>query len=175
MGPGKKSPALVYEKGFPSFLKSSFKTRSEKETLRLAEKLGEKLKPGSVVALTGEIGSGKTVFIKGLSKELGVKDPDEVKSPTFVLLHLYKGRVPIHHFDLYRLEKEKELDSIGFDEFVSSRGAVSLVEWADRAPGRIPKDSLWVQIQITGPTSRKISSKRSLSPPKGTVPFKGDR
>ena len=140
-------------------MNGSFTTNSEKETLLLARKLGKKLRPGDAVALVGEIGSGKTLFIKGLCQGLGVRDSGEVKSPTFVLLHLYKGRVPIHHFDLYRLEKEKELDSIGFDEFVSSRGAVSLVEWADRAPGRIPKDSLWVQIQITGPTSRKISSR----------------
>ncbi len=132
-------------------------THSEKETFQLAEKLGRELSPGTVVALTGEIGSGKTVFIKGLSRGLGVKNPDEVKSPTFVLMHIYPGRVPIYHFDLYRLERENELDAIGFDDFASEPKAVSLVEWADRAPGRIPKDAIWVQIEIINSKTRKIS------------------
>ena len=135
-------------------------TESEGETFRLAERLGRELRPGAVVALTGEIGSGKTIFIKGLCRGLGVKDSDEVKSPTFVILHIYKGRMPIYHFDLYRLEQKKELDAIGFDEFLSSNETVSFVEWADRAPQRIPKTSLWVELEITGPTSREISVKK---------------
>lgn len=109
------------------------------------------------MALTGSIGSGKTLFIKGLARGLGVKNPGEVKSPTFVLLHIYHGRMPIYHFDLYRLERERDLEGIGFDEFVSDRGAVSLIEWADRTPQRIPKDSLWIEIQILGPSLRQFS------------------
>lgn len=108
------------------------------------------------MALTGEIGSGKTVFIKGLARGLGVEDSNQVKSPTFVLLHLYKGRLPIHHFDLYRLENEADLEAIGFDDFLADRMAVSLVEWADRAPRRIPRNSFRVEIKITGHTSRTI-------------------
>lgn len=147
---------MVSRKGVRALL-----SHSPKETLRLAEGLAQKLKPGAVVALTGEIGSGKTVFIKGLAQGLGVKDSKRVKSPTFVLLHLYEGRIPIYHFDLYRLEKERELDAIGFDEFLTDRGAVSLVEWADRAPRRVPKHAVWVEIKITGPASRKIILKPS--------------
>lgn len=145
-------------------MKSSFRTNSEEETLRLAEKLGSTLKSGTVVALVGEIGSGKTIFIKGLSRGLGIKNPDEVRSPTFVFLHIYQGyqgTVPIYHFDLYRLEKEKDLDALGFDDYVSDREAISLIEWADFAPRRIPQGSLWVDIQITGPNSRRISLKKS--------------
>lgn len=134
-----------------------FNSTSEDQTLHIAEGLGKKLRAGTVVALQGEIGSGKTVFIKGLCCGLGVKDPDSVKSPTFVLLHIYKGRVPIHHFDLYRLERVRDLDAIGFDEFVSNPQAISLVEWADRAPKRIPKNALWIRLKITSTTSRQIS------------------
>ena len=109
------------------------------------------------MALTGEIGSGKTVFIKGLCRGLGVKDSKKVKSPTFVLCHLYEGKIPLYHFDLYRLEKERELERIGFDEFLTDPRAVSLVEWADRGRNRIPKNAVWVEIKITGPTTRKIA------------------
>lgn len=139
---------------------TTFKSHSEEETLRLAEGFGKKLRPGTAVALVGEIGAGKTVFIKGLCRGLGVKKSDEVKSPTFVLLHLYKGKVPIHHFDLYRLEHEKELETIGFDEFLSNPSAISLIEWADRAPKWIPRNAAWVELKITGSTSRRISIKK---------------
>ena len=135
-------------------------SNSQAETFRLAEKLGKQLKPGAIVALTGEIGSGKTVFIKGVAHGLGVKNRDEVKSPTFVLLHLYKGKIPLQHFDLYRLEKPAELEAIGFDEFVSNPDSVTLIEWADRARPRIPKNAIWVEIKITGSSARKITIKK---------------
>lgn len=138
-------------------MKSSFETHSEEETLRLAEKIGREFAAGTIAALTGEIGCGKTVFIKGLSRGLGVKNPSEVKSPTFVLLHQYAGKFPIQHFDLYRLERENDLDAIGFDDFVANPNAVSLIEWADRAPKRIPRGAFWIQITILGPNSRSIS------------------
>lgn len=144
-----------------SLLKGSFESDSREESFQLSEKLGRTLKPGTVVALTGEIGSGKTLFIKGLSRGMGVKNPDEVKSPTFVLLHIYEGRIPIYHFDLYRLEEEKELDDLGFEEFLSNPEAVSLIEWADRAYGRIPASALWIELKITGPASRRIKIKES--------------
>ena len=131
-------------------------TNSEKETFRLGETWGRKLKPGTVVALVGPIGAGKTVFIKGLAHGLGVKNPDEVKSPTFVLLHFYEGRFPIQHFDLYRLERQEELEDIGFDDFLSCPEAVTFVEWADKAKERIPRNSLWIHLEVTGPRSRSI-------------------
>lgn len=145
---------MVSKKRIRSFLIS---THSALETLKFAEDFGKTLRAGTVVALTGEIGSGKTVFAKGLARGLGVKNPDEVKSPTFVLLHLYQGRVPIHHFDLYRLEKADELDGIGFDEFASDSKAVSIIEWAERARKRIPRDAIWIHFKITGRNSRQIS------------------
>ena len=143
----------------PLQMKRSFNSNSENQTFSFAEKLGRELKPGAVVALTGPIGSGKTVFIKGLSKGLGVKNSDDVKSPTFVLLHLYKGKMGVYHFDLYRLEQEKDLDAIGFDEFVSNPETVSLIEWGERAQKRIPKNAVWIQLKVTGPHSREIEMK----------------
>ena len=139
----------------------TYKTNSEKETLRVAREWGRTLKRGAVVALAGPIGSGKTVFMKGLSRGLGVKDSKEVKSPTFVLLHLYEGKFPIQHFDLYRLEDQASLDDLGFDEFLSNTEAVTVVEWADKALGRIPKDAVWVTFKVTGPTSRLIQIQKN--------------
>lgn len=135
---------------------SEFTTHSEKETFQLARRLGKGLRAGDAVALVGEIGSGKTLFIKGLCQGLGVRDSEEVKSPTFVLLHIYQAKVPVYHFDLYRLERGEELDAIGFDDFVSNRAAVSLIEWADHAEKRIPPEAVWVELKITGPSSRDL-------------------
>src|SRR3989338_4337245 len=139
------------------FQKSNLLSHSERQTLGWARALGKKLKHGACVALTGSLGSGKSLFIKGLAKGLGVRDPGRVKSPTYVLLHLYEGRVPIYHFDLYRLGREADLDAVGFDEFIRDPSAVSLVEWADKARRRIPSGALWVNLKIAGPRSRKIS------------------
>lgn len=138
-------------------MKPSFESQSENETLQWAQKWGRQLEAGVCVAVTGNLGSGKTVFIKGVCRGLGVKDPDRVKSPTFVLFHLYEGRVPIYHFDLYRLDQKEDLGTIGFDEFVQDPHAVSLVEWADRAPHWIPAGAVWTSLEISGPHSRKIS------------------
>lgn len=142
-------------------LKSCLVTNSAEETFRFAEKLAKRLVPGSVVALTGEIGSGKTVFIKGLAHGLGIKDRDEVKSPTFVLMHIYQGKFPIYHFDLYRLTNENDLDAIGFDEFASDPKSISFIEWADHAPNWIPKEAIWIHLEVTGPHSRKIYENNS--------------
>lgn len=152
-----KNKTLVSKKRFQPLLKETYETHSVAETIRLGEKLARQINGPAVIALTGQIGSGKTHFIKGLSHGFGVKNSGEVKSPTFVLMHIYQGRLPVYHFDLYRLEKEKELDLIGFDEFVSNPEAVSFIEWADRAPKRIPSGSIHVHLEIIDSTRRKIS------------------
>ena len=154
-----KNKILVSKKRLQSLL-NTYETCSVDETIQLAEKLGRQIKGSSVIALTGPIGSGKTHFIKGLSRGLGVKNPGEVKSPTFVLLHIYQGRLPIYHFDLYRLEKEEELDRIGFDEFVTNPETVSVIEWADRAPRHIPSESIRVHLEILDSSRRKISIRK---------------
>lgn len=105
-------------------------TRSAAETERLAEELGVSLQGGEVVLLSGELGSGKTVFVRGLARGVGC-DPDLVASPSFVLLTTYPGRLALHHADLYRLRGDGDEADLGLEELPGA-GAVLAVEWADR-------------------------------------------
>lgn len=109
--------------------------RSEKETETLGQTLGKRLFPGSVVLLDGELGTGKTVFARGVGRALGVTAL--IQSPTFVILNVHKGRVPFYHFDLYRLDNESDLMNLDIDEYLEGDG-VTLVEWAGKFPGFFP-------------------------------------
>ncbi len=91
-------------------------SKSREETIEIGEKLAKKFKRGEVIALIGELGSGKTVLTKGIAKGLGVKDVRYVNSPSFVIIKEYKGKVPLYHFDLYRLDKARILQSLSYDE-----------------------------------------------------------
>ena len=109
---------------------TTFNSGSEVETRTIAERLAKSLQPGAVVLLSGDLGAGKTAFVRGLAQGLGI-DPDDVTSPTFTLVHEYtRGRLPLIHVDLYRLD-EAELDEIGMDSELAARGIVA-VEWAER-------------------------------------------
>jgi len=119
--------------------------------------IGRTLKLGMSVALVGGLGSGKTVLVKGIAGGLGLKDQNEVKSPTFVILHVYQGRVPLYHFDFYRLEEVKDLEEIGLREFLSDPQAVSVAEWADRVPEIVRDADVRIDMSITGETTREIS------------------
>jgi len=114
------------------------------------------LQPSDVIALSGPLGAGKTVFVKGLAEGLGVGKEQPVTSPTFVLLNKYLGRVPLYHFDAYRLRSAMDMFEIGCEEQFFGAG-VSAVEWADRCPECLPEERLWIRIEIAGPTSRKIT------------------
>ncbi len=130
-------------------------SRGEAETERLGEHLAGALGPGAVVALYGELGAGKTAFIRGLARGLGVRD--RVTSPTFTIVNEYEGRVPLFHFDLYRLGGEDELFEIGWDDYLD-RGGVCAVEWSERAPGSLPEGC--VRVTITrgdGEETRRIA------------------
>ncbi len=112
-------------------------TTNEQETIDAGERFAAQLQPGDVVALIGDLGSGKTRFAKGVSRGLGVKD--HVTSPTFTILHEYTGgRLPVYHFDFYRMRSVRELDEFGFDEYVDGDG-VCLLEWADMIELRLPE------------------------------------
>ncbi|MDD5084634.1 MAG: tRNA (adenosine(37)-N6)-threonylcarbamoyltransferase complex ATPase subunit type 1 TsaE [Candidatus Omnitrophica bacterium] len=131
------------------------KTESPAGTEALGKRLAHFLKPGDVVALEGEWGAGKTVFTKGLMRGLGVRSKREVKSPSFVILRHYKGKYPCHHFDLYRLKGIRDLENIGFEEYVFSDG-VTVIEWADRVRKHLPKGCLVIKIKIRGESSREF-------------------
>jgi tRNA threonylcarbamoyladenosine biosynthesis protein TsaE len=124
------------------------------ETRRLAAELVPDVKAGNVVALVGDLGAGKTEFVKGLAAGLG--SPAVVTSPTFTLIHEYLGgRLPLYHMDFYRLSSEDELDEIGFDDYLSQSG-ICAVEWANRFPERIPGAAIWVTLSIAENNERLI-------------------
>jgi tRNA threonylcarbamoyladenosine biosynthesis protein TsaE len=123
-------------------------------TRALGRELSLALPENSVIGLCGDLGAGKTEFVKGIAEGLGSIDP--VTSPTFALVHEYRsGRVPLFHMDFYRLETEKELDEIGFDDYLRQYG-ICAIEWADRFPDRIPRDAIRVEIQISSGNERLI-------------------
>ncbi len=107
--------------------------------------LGRLVAGGDVIALVGDLGAGKTSFARGLAAGAGVPAED-VQSPTFALVHEYAGRVAVVHADLYRIERERELDELGWDDVVARRDAAVVVEWADRFPGRLPADHLAITL-----------------------------
>lgn len=112
------------------------------------------LKAGNVVALVGDLGSGKTEFVKGLAA--GLNSSVQVTSPTFTLIHEYlNGRIELYHMDLYRLTSEDELDEIGFDDYLSRPG-ICAIEWANRFSQRIPETAIWVTFSITESNERLI-------------------
>ena len=118
-------------------------TRSTDETLALAGMVGELLRPGDVVSLAGDLGTGKTVFARGVARALGVEDP--VVSPTFTIVREYEGRVPVVHVDVYRIDTFQELHDLGFEEVLRD-DAVTLVEWGDVIDGMLPGDRLDVRL-----------------------------
>lgn len=120
-------------------------TVSPAATLALSEDVGRRLQPGMVLCLEGELGAGKTLFAQGVAAGLGVVG--EVTSPTFNLMNLYRGRLPLVHFDLYRLEDEAELDGIGFYEYAEAPAGVVLIEWGERFSEALPAAYLRVEIR----------------------------
>jgi tRNA threonylcarbamoyladenosine biosynthesis protein TsaE len=135
-------------------MKKKYISRSERDTLSIGQGLGKHAGPGAVFALFGELGSGKTVIAKGIARGLGVEE--EVTSASFTLLEIYSGRVPLYHFDLYRIEKAAELDRLFFEEYWEGEG-VSIVEWAERAGDRLPGGSIAIRIESINETEREIT------------------
>jgi len=140
-----------------SDMKKSIQTNSPQETVAFSRSVALELKPGTVLCLEGQLGSGKTTFIKGLAEGLGLKHPEQVKSPTFVLMHIYKAKIPIYHFDCYRLNTREELEDIGFQDFVNDPQAISCVEWAEKAGDLIPPTARHIRFEILGASRRRIT------------------
>lgn len=128
-------------------------THSPEETTALGRRVGEGATAGTLLALMGELGAGKTRFVKGVALGAGVPDENLVTSPTFVLLNLYSGRLPIAHFDLYRLDAV-DLPSLGFYDV--RREAVVLIEWAEKVAESLLEDHVRVTFEVTGERSRRL-------------------
>ena len=135
-----------------------FETYSPEETLEIGKLLGENAAPGEVYALIGDLGAGKTVFTKGFAQGLGIEEP--VNSPTFTILQIYEeGRIPLYHFDVYRIEEPEEMEEVGFYEYIDGDG-VCLIEWAGRIGDLLPPEVIVVRIEKNldrGPDYRRIT------------------
>jgi tRNA threonylcarbamoyladenosine biosynthesis protein TsaE len=132
------------------------RTTSPEETFELARAFAARLKAGDVVALDGELGAGKTLFVQGLAAGMGVPEEVFVRSPSFAILNEYRGgRVPIYHLDFYRLVRPEELGDLGLEEYLDGDG-VCVVEWAERFPGALPERARHVRFCIVDETTREI-------------------
>lgn len=129
---------------------------SLEDTARIGQALGELLFPGAVVALIGPLGAGKTWFTRNVAIGLELATPEHVTSPTFVLIQEYAARLPIYHFDVYRLKQLSEFEDLGALEYLAGDG-VCLLEWADRVTPLLPAEYLRVEFELTGQQSRLIS------------------
>lgn len=131
----------------------TFHTQSEEETIALGEKLAAELPSKVVVLLIGNLGAGKTTLAKGIVNGLGAAQPDEVSSPTFTLIHEYSPSV--YHIDLYRLDREEQVATLGLDE-IFDRNAVVLIEWGERFERLMPEERIEIYLRVTGDDSREV-------------------
>ncbi|MDM8550203.1 tRNA (adenosine(37)-N6)-threonylcarbamoyltransferase complex ATPase subunit type 1 TsaE [Desulfobacterales bacterium HSG2] len=132
-----------------------FQTNSLVETRELGKKIGTSLTAGTILALTGDLGSGKTSFVQGLARGLGVPDEYYITSPTYTLINEYPGRCPLFHVDLYRLEGPDDAEEIGLSEILCSDGVVA-IEWAERLSGETLGEHIAIDFEILDDESRKI-------------------
>jgi tRNA threonylcarbamoyladenosine biosynthesis protein TsaE len=128
-------------------------TRSEAETEELAAELSAELNPGDVVALYGPLGAGKTSFVRGLAAGLNCVQP--VRSPTFSLINEYSGRLPLYHFDFYRLDGNAEIDDLGWTDYLDSDGVLA-IEWPEKVRKLLPIPRIEVYLSYLEGTSRKV-------------------
>jgi tRNA threonylcarbamoyladenosine biosynthesis protein TsaE len=137
---------------------ATFTSNSVAETIAFARDWAQTLRPNDVVALIGDLGAGKTHFVKGLLQ--GLESAEEATSPTFTLVHEYRcGRLPVFHFDFYRLKERYEIDEIGFDEYLEE-GGITVIEWADRFSQVLPARTRWLQLESDGESQRIINEER---------------
>lgn len=132
-----------------------YHSASPEQTLALGEAVGRLADAGDVIALVGELGTGKTLFVGGLARGLGVDPATYVSSPTFTIMHRYRGRLPLYHIDLYRIETPEAFANLGLDEFLEGDG-VAAIEWAEHGWGCLPKEMLSFRLRHTGSDTRTI-------------------
>lgn len=129
-------------------------SRSVEETMELGRKKAAELKSGDVISLSGPLGAGKTCLIKGIAAGLGI-NANDVKSPSFTLINELYGKMPLYHFDLYRMKNISELYEIGWDDYLMREG-ITVVEWGEKAGDMMPRDSIKIEIEIISEKRRKI-------------------
>ena len=134
----------------------TWETDSVEATVALGEALGRSLGEGLTIGLAGPLGAGKTQLVKGIAVGNAVDDVRKVTSPTFTLVHEYPGRLHLYHVDAYRLRDPGEFAGLGFEEWVR-RDAAVVVEWADRVRSAMPEEGLWVELEVTGVTTRTFA------------------
>ena len=129
-------------------------SHTPRQTEEIGSLLGSMLAKGDIIALCGELGTGKTTLVRGMARGIGLEE-GEVASPSFTLVNEYEGPLRLFHIDLYRLADEKELIAIDYEEYLTADGVV-VIEWADRLPQAIPADSLWITLRYLGTERREI-------------------
>jgi len=139
----------------PTHRQAEITSHTPQETERIGELLGSMLTRGDVIALTGELGTGKTTLVRGVAQGMGIGG-GEVASPSFTLVNIYEGPLPLFHIDLYRLKNEGELLAIDYEEYIRGDGVV-IIEWADRIPRAVPHESLWIQLRYLDTELREIA------------------
>jgi tRNA threonylcarbamoyladenosine biosynthesis protein TsaE len=133
-------------------------TNSAEETIELGRKLAVKLHPPKLVLLRGDLGAGKTTITKGIAEAFEAASQDDVTSPTFTLIHEYRGpEVSVYHIDLYRIETQREFETLGLDELIADDRNVVLIEWGEKFPKLVKSRDVEIAIERTGADSRKFT------------------
>jgi tRNA threonylcarbamoyladenosine biosynthesis protein TsaE len=151
-GPPAQTQKLAAMPRSPTADSLSIELASEEDTCRLGQALAELVESGVVIGLIGPLGAGKTFLVRAIAEALGV-DPRAISSPTFVLIHEYAGRLPVYHFDAYRLKSPQAFEDLGPAEYFSA-GGVCLIEWADRIGALLPTGCWIIRLTPTGPAAR---------------------
>ena len=132
-----------------------YTTNSAEETIELGRKLAAELRPPKLVLLRGDLGAGKTTMVKGIAEAFEAASQDDVTSPTFTLIHEYRGpEVSVYHIDLYRIETTRELETLGLDELITDERNIVLIEWGEKFPRLVKERDVEIAIERTGPENR---------------------
>ena len=135
-----------------------FKTESPEETQVLGEKIGKTFRPGDVIALIGNLGTGKTCLTQGIARGVGITSDEVVNSPSYILINEYNGKIPIYHIDLYRLEDSAEIAELGLSEYMEGDG-ICIIEWAERMADALPDTAIKIRI-----TLEEVGDNETLAP-----------
>jgi tRNA threonylcarbamoyladenosine biosynthesis protein TsaE len=133
------------------------RTRSPEETIAFGRTLAETLAPGQLVLLRGDLGAGKTTLVKGIAAAFGAADEEDVTSPTFTLVHEYRGpRVNLYHIDLYRIDTQRELETLALDDLRADPAGILLIEWGEKFPRLVAERDVEIAFERDGENGRRI-------------------